>query len=64
MEALQDLPPHYRQELVEELMISDEELERWRDSSQKMTVVFHVDGVLSHRRPLYASISTARWPRL
>ena len=28
-------------------MISDEELERWRDSSQKMTVVFHVDGVLS-----------------
>ena len=47
LEALQELPPHYRQELVEELMIRDEELERWRDISQKMTVVFHADGVLS-----------------
>ena len=28
-------------------MIRDEELERWRDISQKMTVVFHADGVLS-----------------
>jgi trehalose/maltose hydrolase-like predicted phosphorylase/beta-phosphoglucomutase-like phosphatase (HAD superfamily) len=47
LEALQELPPHYRQELIEELMIRDEELERWRDISQKMTVVFHADGVLS-----------------
>ena len=47
LEALQELPPHYRQELVEELMIRDEELERWRDISQKMTVVFHADGALS-----------------
>ena len=47
LEALQELPPHYRQELVEELAIGDEELERWRDISRKMTVVFHVDGVLS-----------------
>jgi alpha,alpha-trehalase len=47
LEALQELPAHYRQELVEELMIRDEELERWRDISQKMTVVFHADGVLS-----------------
>ena len=47
LEALQELPPHYRQEVVEELMIRDEELERWHDISQKMTVVFHADGVLS-----------------
>jgi trehalose/maltose hydrolase-like predicted phosphorylase/beta-phosphoglucomutase-like phosphatase (HAD superfamily) len=47
LDALQELPPHYRQELVEELAIGDEELERWRDISRKMTVVFHVDGVLS-----------------
>ena len=47
LEALQELPPHYRQELVEELTIRDEELERWRDISRKMTVVFHADGVLS-----------------
>ena len=47
LEALQELPPHYRQELVDELEIRDEELERWRDISRKMTVIFHVDGVLS-----------------
>ena len=47
LEALQELPPHYRQELVEELAIGDEELERWSDISRKMTVVFHADGVLS-----------------
>jgi trehalose/maltose hydrolase-like predicted phosphorylase/beta-phosphoglucomutase-like phosphatase (HAD superfamily) len=47
LEALQELPPHYRQELVEELMIGDAELQRWRDISQKMTVVIHAGGVLS-----------------
>jgi trehalose/maltose hydrolase-like predicted phosphorylase/beta-phosphoglucomutase-like phosphatase (HAD superfamily) len=47
LEALQDLPPHYRQEVVQELAIRDEELDRWREISRKMTVVFHADGVLS-----------------
>ena len=47
LEALEELPPHYRQELVEELTIRDEELDRWRDMTRKMTVVFHADGVLS-----------------
>jgi trehalose/maltose hydrolase-like predicted phosphorylase/beta-phosphoglucomutase-like phosphatase (HAD superfamily) len=47
LEALQELPPHYRQELVDELMIGEDELERWRVISRKMTVVFHADGVLS-----------------
>src|SRR5512133_907831 len=47
LEVLQQLPPDYYQELVEELAIRNEELERWRDISRKMTVVFHADGVLS-----------------
>jgi trehalose/maltose hydrolase-like predicted phosphorylase/beta-phosphoglucomutase-like phosphatase (HAD superfamily) len=47
LEALQVLPPHYRQELAGELMIRDEELHRWRDIAGKMKVVFHADGVLS-----------------
>ena len=47
LEALEVLPPHYRQELVDELTIRDEELDRWRDISRKMKVVFHADGVLT-----------------
>jgi trehalose/maltose hydrolase-like predicted phosphorylase/beta-phosphoglucomutase-like phosphatase (HAD superfamily) len=47
LEALEVLPPHYRQELVQELTIRDEELDRWRDLTRKMKVVFHADGVLT-----------------
>ena len=47
LEALEVLPPHYQQELVEELTIRDEELDHWRDMTRKMKVVFHADGVLS-----------------
>jgi alpha,alpha-trehalase len=47
LEVLQVLPPHYRQELVEELTIRDDELDRWLDISRKMKVVFHSDGVLT-----------------
>jgi len=47
LEALEELPPHYRQELVQELSIQDAELDRWRDISAKMKVVFHADGVLT-----------------
>jgi trehalose/maltose hydrolase-like predicted phosphorylase/beta-phosphoglucomutase-like phosphatase (HAD superfamily) len=47
LEALDVLPPHYRQELVEELAIRDDELDRWRDMTRKMKVVFHADGVLT-----------------
>jgi trehalose/maltose hydrolase-like predicted phosphorylase len=46
-EALEVLPPHYRQEIVEELGLAEFELERWRDVSAKMRVVFHADGVIS-----------------
>jgi trehalose/maltose hydrolase-like predicted phosphorylase/beta-phosphoglucomutase-like phosphatase (HAD superfamily) len=47
LEALAELPPHYRREVVEALAIRDEELDRWADLTRKMTVVFHPDGVLS-----------------
>jgi alpha,alpha-trehalase len=47
LEALEVLPPHYRQELVAELTIGDDELQRWRDITAKMKVVFHADGVLT-----------------
>jgi trehalose/maltose hydrolase-like predicted phosphorylase/beta-phosphoglucomutase-like phosphatase (HAD superfamily) len=47
LQALEELPPHYRQELVQELTIRDDELERWRDIARRMKVVFHADGVLS-----------------
>ena len=36
-----------RQELVRELAIQDEELDRWRDAARKMKVVFHADGILT-----------------
>jgi len=47
LDALELLPPHYRQELVDELTIRDAELERWLDITRKMKVVFHSDGVLT-----------------
>jgi alpha,alpha-trehalase len=47
LETLEVLPPHYRQELIEELTIRDDELDRWRDIGRKMRVVFHADGVLT-----------------
>ncbi len=47
LEALEILPPHYRQELVQELTIRPEELDRWRDMARKVKVVFHADGVLT-----------------
>ncbi len=47
LEALDVLPPHYRQELVDELDIRDDELDRWADITRKMKVVFHSDGVLT-----------------
>jgi trehalose/maltose hydrolase-like predicted phosphorylase len=47
LQALDELPEHYREEVVDELTIRDEELDRWRDITQKMIVVFHADGVLT-----------------
>ncbi|HZC99307.1 MAG TPA: HAD-IA family hydrolase [Actinomycetes bacterium] len=46
IEALDELPPHYRQEVTDELRLGRDELDRWQDITRKMRVVFH-DGVLS-----------------
>ena len=47
MQALDELPPYYRQEVVTELGLGADELDRWRDITRKMRVVFHQDGVLT-----------------
>src|SRR5512135_3359924 len=47
LEALDVLPPHYRAEIVEELQLRPDELDRWRDIARKMKVVFHSDGALT-----------------
>jgi trehalose/maltose hydrolase-like predicted phosphorylase/beta-phosphoglucomutase-like phosphatase (HAD superfamily) len=47
LQTLEELPPHYRKELVEELTLRDEELDRWREITRKMKIVFHADGVLT-----------------
>jgi len=47
LDTLDVLPPHYRAELGQELNLRDDELERWRDITRKMKVVFHADGVLT-----------------
>ena len=47
MQALDELPPHYRREVTAELRLSAAELDRWRDITRKMRVVFHEDGVIA-----------------
>lgn len=47
LETLDLLSEHYRQEVIEEVRLGNDELERWRDITTKMRVVFHDDGVLS-----------------
>jgi trehalose/maltose hydrolase-like predicted phosphorylase len=47
MQALDELPPHYRREVIDELGLGAGELDRWRDITNKMRVVFNPDGVLA-----------------
>jgi alpha,alpha-trehalase len=47
LEALDQLPPVRRRELVEELGILETELEHWDDVTRKMKVPFHDDGIIS-----------------
>jgi len=46
-QALDELPPYYRHEVVSGLGLEDGELEHWHDITAKMRVVFHDDGVLA-----------------
>ena len=47
LQALDELPPHYRQEVMTQLSLDADELGRWADITGKMRVVFHDDGVLA-----------------
>ncbi len=47
MQAIDELPPHYRREVIAELGLDSGELSRWRDITSKMRVVIHSDGVLA-----------------
>ena len=47
LEALDTLDPSRRQELIDKLTITDEELKRWDAMSHKMFVPFHGDGIIS-----------------
>lgn len=46
-QALEELPPHYRREVTDELALGPAELARWRDITAKMHVAFAEDGVLA-----------------
>jgi alpha,alpha-trehalase len=47
LKILEILPEDRRNELCETLELQDEELDRWRDISRKMRVIFHGDGIIS-----------------
>ncbi|HYA49707.1 MAG TPA: glycosyl hydrolase family 65 protein [Streptosporangiaceae bacterium] len=47
LQALDELPPHYRDEVIGELSLSAGEIDRWHVIARKMRVVFHQDGVLT-----------------
>jgi trehalose/maltose hydrolase-like predicted phosphorylase/beta-phosphoglucomutase-like phosphatase (HAD superfamily) len=47
LQTLDELPPHYRREVTGELGLGAGELDRWRDITRKMRVVFHENGVLA-----------------
>jgi trehalose/maltose hydrolase-like predicted phosphorylase/phosphoglycolate phosphatase-like HAD superfamily hydrolase len=47
MQALDELPPYYRHEVITDLGLGADELGRWQDIIRKMRVVFHEDGVLA-----------------
>jgi trehalose/maltose hydrolase-like predicted phosphorylase/beta-phosphoglucomutase-like phosphatase (HAD superfamily) len=47
LQALDELPPHYRDEVIGELSLGADEIARWRVITRKMRVIFHQDGVLT-----------------
>jgi trehalose/maltose hydrolase-like predicted phosphorylase/beta-phosphoglucomutase-like phosphatase (HAD superfamily) len=47
IQALDELPPHYRHEVTSELALGASELDHWREITTKMRVVFNPDGVLA-----------------
>jgi alpha,alpha-trehalase len=47
LKVLEILPEDRKHELCETLALKEQELERWRDISRKMRIVFHDDGIIS-----------------
>lgn len=47
LDAIELVPPDRREALRDNLGLRPEELERWKDISHKMRVVFHGDGIIS-----------------
>ena len=47
LETLERLPGNRRSELWDSLALSDGEIDRWRDITRRMRVVFHDDGIIS-----------------
>jgi len=47
LQALDELPPHYRYEIISDLGLGAGELDRWRDITKKMRVVFTAGGMLA-----------------
>jgi alpha,alpha-trehalase len=47
LDLLDIMTPEYLHELCDKLQIGDAEIERWREISRKMRVVFHADGIIS-----------------
>jgi alpha,alpha-trehalase len=47
LETLDALTPYERQELIERLEVTGEELDRWDDMTRRLTVPFHGDRIIS-----------------
>lgn len=47
LQSLDELPLHYRREVMNELGLTVSELDRWRDITRKMRVVFTAGGLLA-----------------
>ena len=47
LEALRELPLQYHRDVLAELSLGDEELDRWKEVATKMYVPFHGDGIMS-----------------
>jgi trehalose/maltose hydrolase-like predicted phosphorylase/beta-phosphoglucomutase-like phosphatase (HAD superfamily) len=47
MQCLDEMPIHYRREVIDELEIRPSELSRWQDITRKMRVVFLDNGILA-----------------
>jgi alpha,alpha-trehalase len=47
MQCLDEMPAHYRREVIDELEIVPGELDRWQDITRKMRVIFLDNGILA-----------------